>query len=200
MEDILDILWQKILIFIHYFVKGLDLAISPLNPLGPAVIILIIVILTVALTKLLSRVYKTKRYLKLKKEFQYWFNLRNEALTCEDPEKGKAMARNIDQAQLNKVYYNYFFEGLLNSLLTKYLPIFIMLAYVNETFNPDKLLKKFGQGYVFKFITLDGNVLKIGAVFWFVISMLLVYLVWYVVEKLYIKYKKSEESSQIEPL
>jgi hypothetical protein len=193
MEDVLDIVWLKILLLIHAFVKGLDFIFTPLNPLGPAVVILVIVLLTVASTKFLSRIYKTKRYLKLQKDFQYWYNLRNEALTCKDPEKGKALAKNIDQARLNKVYYDFFFEGLLNSIPTKYLPILIMLAYVNEAFKPDKLLKIFGREYIFKFVNFDGNVIKTGAVFWFVLSMLLVYLAWFVFEKLYFKYKKTEE-------
>lgn len=193
MEDVLDIVWLKILVLIHAFVKGLDFIFTPLNPLGPAVVILVIVLLTVASTKFLSRIYKTKRYLKLQKEFQYWYNLRNEALTCKDPEKGKALAKNIDQARLNKVYYDFFFEGLLNSIPTKYLPILIMLSYVNEAFKPDKLLKNFGREYIFKFVNFDGNVIKTGAVFWFVLSMLLVYLAWFVFEKLYFKYKKTEE-------
>ncbi|MDH3827867.1 MAG: hypothetical protein OET21_10645 [Desulfobacterales bacterium] len=192
MEDVLDIVWLKILVLIHTFVKGLDFIFTPLNPLGPAVVILVIVLLTVASTKFLSKIYKTKRYLKLQKEFQYWYNLRNEALTCKDPDKGQALAKNIDQAQLNKVYYDFFFEGLLNSIPTKYLPILIMIAYVNEAFKSEKLLKIFGKEYIFKFINIDGNVIKIGAVFWFVLSMLLVYLVWFVFEKLYFKFKKTK--------
>ena len=192
MEDVFDIVWLKILILIHTFIKGLDFIFAPLNPLGPAVMILVIVLLTIASTKFLSKIYKTKRYLKLQKEFQYWYNLRNEALTCKDPDKGKALAKNIDQAQLNKVYYDYFFEGLLNSIPTKYLPILIMIAYVNEAFKSEKLLKIFGKEYIFKFVNIDGNVIKIGAVFWFVLSMLLVYLVWFVFEKLYFKFKKTK--------
>ncbi len=192
MEDVFDIVWLKILVLIHTFVKGLDFIFAPLNPLGPAVVILVIVLLTVAATKFLSKIYKTKRYLKLQKEFQYWYNLRNEALTCKDPEKGKALAKNIDQAKLNKVYYDFFFEGLLNSIPTKYLPILIMIAYVNEAFKSEKLLKIFGKEYIFKFINIDGNVIKIGAVFWFVLSMLLVYQVWFVFEKLYFKFKKTK--------
>ncbi|MCJ7541150.1 MAG: hypothetical protein MUO88_15980 [Desulfobacterales bacterium] len=193
MEDVFDIIWLKILVLIHFFVKGLDFIFTPLNPLGPAVVILVIVLLTVASTKFLSKIYKTKRYLKLQKEFQYWYNLRNEALTIKDPEKGKALAKNIDQAKLNKVYYDYFFEGLLNSIPTKHLPILIMLAYVNEAFNPDKLLEYFGRDYILKFANFNGNVIKISAVLWFVLSMILVYLAWFVCEKLYFKYKKTEE-------
>jgi hypothetical protein len=190
MEEFLDIIWMKVLLVIQYFVKVLDFILAPLNPFGPAVVILTIVFMTIAATKFFSKIYKTKRYNELKKEFNYWFNLRKEALTCEDPEKGKELAKNIDQAKLNKVYYDYFFEGLLNSLLTKYLPILIMLAYVNEAYKPNKLLKNFGREYIFKFINYDGEAILIGAVFWFVLSMLLVYLTWYIIAQLYAKHLK----------
>jgi hypothetical protein len=193
MEEFLDIVWLKVLILVQYFVKCLDFILAPLYTFGPAVVILTVVLATVAATKYLSKHYKTNRYLALKKEFEYWFNLRNEALTCKDPHKGKEMAKNIDQAKLNKVYYDYFFEGLLSSLLTKYLPIFIMLAYVNEAFKPDKLLTKFGKKYIFKFVNYNGEVIFIGAVFWFVLSMLLVYIAWFAIGKLYagrVKIKK----------
>jgi len=145
MENFMDAVWLKLMVLLHSAGKIIDLILTPLNPLGPAAIILILVIVTVAATKLLSKVYKTKRYIKLEKEFKYWFNLRNEALANQDYEQGKALAKNIDQAELNKVYYNYFFEGLLNSLLTKYLPIFTMLAYVNEAFKTENLMKVFGS-------------------------------------------------------
>ena len=196
MEDVLDIIWLKILVLIHTFAKGLDFIFTPLNPLGPAVVILVIVLLTVASTKFLSKIYKTKRYLKLQKEFQYWYDIRNEALTCKDPEKGKTLAKNIDQAKLNKVYYDFFFEGLLNSIPTKYLPILIMLAYVNEAFKPDKLLENFGREYIFKFVNFDGNVVKIGAVLWFVLSMLLVYLAWFVIGNLYSKHLNPDKTKK----
>ncbi|MBW2320224.1 MAG: hypothetical protein JRF31_05100 [Deltaproteobacteria bacterium] len=149
--------------------------------------------MTVAATKYFSKIYKTKRYVELEKEFKYWFNLRKEALTCEDPEKGKELAKNIDQAKLNRVYYDYFFEGLLSSLLTKYLPIFIMLAYVNEAFKPDILLKNFGREYIFKFVNYDGKTILVGAVFWFVLAILLVYIAWFIAEKLYFKHIKTKE-------
>jgi H+/gluconate symporter-like permease len=190
MDDVFDIVWLKILVLVHAVAKVLNFLFAPLNLLGPAVAILVIVVLTVASTKFLSRIYKTKRYLKLQKEFQDLYNLRNEALTCQDPEKGKALAKNIDQARLNQVYYDYFFEGLLNSIPTKYLPILIMLAYVNETFKPKNLLENFGRDYILKFVSSNGNAVKIGAVFWFVLSMLMVYLAWFVIGKLVDKYKK----------
>jgi hypothetical protein len=190
MDDIFDIVWLKILVLVHAAVKGLDFLFAPLNRLGPALAISIIVVLTIALTKFFSRIYKTKRYLKLQEEFQTLYELRKEALTCEDPEKGKALAKNIDQGRLNQVYYDYFFEGLLNSIPTKYLPILIMLAYVNETFKPKNLLENFGRDYILKFVSFNENVVKIGAVFWFVLSMPMVYLVWFVIGKWVDRYKK----------
>jgi len=192
MDNVFDILWLKILVLVHAVVKGLDFLFAPLNLLGPAAAISVIVLLTIASTKFLSKIYKTKRYLKLEKEFQDLYNLRNEALTCKDFEKGKALAKNIDQARLNQVYYDYFFEGLLNSIPTKYLPILIMLAYVNETFKPKNLLEKFGRDYILKFVGSNGNVIKIGAVFWFVLSMLMIYLAWYAIGKWADKYKKKK--------
>jgi len=192
MEDVFDIAWLKILVLIHALVKGLDFLFAPLNPLGPAVAISVIVVLTVASTKFLSRIYKTKRYLELQEEFQYLYNLRNEALACKDPEKGKALAKNIDQARLNQVYYDYFFEGLLTSIPTKYLPILIMLAYVNETFKSKNLLEDFGRDYILKFVDFNGNVVKIGSVLWFVLSILMVYLAWLVIGHLVFRYKKKK--------
>ncbi len=192
MEDVFDIAWLKILVSIHALVKVLDFLFAPLNPLGPAVAISVIVVLTVASTKFLSRIYKTKRYLELQEEFQYLYNLRNEALTCKDSEKGKALAKNIDQARLNQVYYDYFFEGLLNSIPTKYLPILIMLAYVNETFKSKNLLENFGRDYILKFVNFNGNVVKIGSVLWFVLSMLMVYIAWFVIGRLVFRYKKKK--------
>jgi hypothetical protein len=192
MDDVFDIVWLKILVLVHAVVKGLNFLFAPLNLLGPAAAISVIVVLTVACTKFLSKIYKTKRYLKLQEEFQALYHLRNEALACEDPEKGKALAKNIDQARLNQVYYDYFFEGLLNSIPTKYLPILIMLAYVNETFKPKNLLENFGRDYILKFVSSNGNVVKIGAVFWFVLSMVMVYPAWFVIGKLVDKYKKKK--------
>ena len=195
MDEILDIIWQKILLLVHYFARCLDYILAPLNSFGPAVKILVIVLVTVAVTKFLSKIYKTKRYIELQKDFRYWYNLRKDALASKDPEQGKALAKNIDQAELNKVYYDFFFEGLLSSLLTKYLPILTMAAYVNEAFKPDNFVKNFGRDYVFRFINYDGKVILIGAVFWFVLSMILVYFAWFIIERIYAKYKKTEKQT-----
>ena len=187
MDKILDSLWLKIEILINYMKTSFDLVFAPLNALGPAVAILIIALVTVVITKFLTKIYRTRRYKELEKQFLHWFNLRQEALKCEDPEKGKLLVKNIDQAKLNKVYYDYFFEGLLNSLVTRYLPILIFLAYVNEAYQPGNLLQLFGRDYILKLKDLNGGTIVIGAGFWFVASLFLIYLGWSVIRWIYSK-------------
>ena len=183
MEDMLDIVWLKIVAAVSYLTGLMDVVLSPLYPLGPAWVILILVFVTVCITKTFSRYYTTKRYIALEKEFRHWYNLRREALSCEDPEKGKVLAKNIDQAKLNKVYYDYFFEGLLKNILTTYLPILCMAAYVNEAFRKDRLVEKFGREYVFSFSGSGGEPVVVGALFWFVVALLAIYLIWYIIAK-----------------
>jgi len=188
MEDALDSLWFKIVALVHYIKSFLDVIFAPLNSLGPAFAIFIIALITVLIAKFLTKHFKTKRYKQLQKEFVYYYNLRQEALKCEDREKGKLLAKNIDQAELNKVYYNYFLESFLSGLLTKYLPIFSFLAYVNEAYRPENLVKLFGREYVFKFSNFSGEEILVGAVFWFVISILLIYLAWFIIGRICLKY------------
>jgi len=188
MEDLLDALWFKILDLIHYVANFLDLIFAPLNFFGPVIAISTIAFITVILTKILTKIFKTKRYQKLQIEFDHWYNIRQEALKCEDYDKGKRLARNIDQAKLNQVYYNYFFEGFMLGLATKYLPILLLLAYVNEAYKPSNLQKLFGREYVFKFGSSNGEAVLFGAVFWFIVSILLIFLGWFIIGRLYKKY------------
>lgn len=183
MDALLDVIWFKIVAGIYHLKDLLDFIFGPLNTLGPAVAILLIALVTVVITKSLSKVFKTRRYRELQKEFKHWFNIRQEAMKCEDREKAKRLAKNIDQAKLNKVYYDYFFEGLLNNIVTKYLPILLLLAYVNETYQPTNLLKLFGREYVFKVGHVGENTLLVGSIFWFMISIVLIYLVIFTFKK-----------------
>ena len=187
----MDAIWMKIMGFVLYSKGLLDGALSPFNVLGPACVILILALITVILTKFLSRIYKTKRYRSLKIEFEHWYNLRQEALKCEDKEKAGLLAKNIDQAKLNRVYYDYFFEGLLRNLLTQYLPILIFAAYINESYNPEHLMNLFGRDYVFRFMWFDREPLLMGGVFWYVLSLVGLYLLWYVVRKGVLRYKSN---------
>ncbi len=188
MDDFLDVLWLKIVALVHHVRALLEILFSPLNALGPAFAISTIAFLAVALSKYLTKTFKTKRYLELQKEFEYWHNLRQEALKCEDPEKAKLLAKNIDQAKLNKAYYDYFFEGFLIGLMTKFLPLMVFMAYVNEVYKPNNMIKLFGREYVFKFTSFNGEAIFVGAVFWYVVSIVLAYVVWSIVKKIWSKY------------
>ena len=190
MDEFLDTLWFKILAGINAVIDLVDRTLAPLNFMGPAVIIFLIVLVLVALTKALSRSYTTKRYRKLKENYEHWFELRREAMAGEDREKGKALAKNIDQAELNKAYYDYFFEGFLKNMLTTIFPVLLTAAYVATAYKPEKLLKTFGQPHIFRFTDIGGKPVVVSAFFWFVISLLVVHVLWFVGSRVYKRYFK----------
>lgn len=180
MDDFLDIAWMKILNLLDHIVTLANQVLSPLNNLlGPAMVIFLLVLLMVAVSKLLAKSYTTKRYMELKGNYEHWFELRRQALSWEDREKGKALAKNIDHAQLNKAYYDYFFEGFLKSIITSILPILLLAAYVNRAYSPENLTKLFGREYIFKISRSGSDPIVISAFFWFVISLFLVHLAWF---------------------
>ncbi len=174
----MDTLWLWTLEVIKIIQAGLDFLFSPLHALGPTATIFCIAAVTVVVARFFTKRFKTKRYYRLEQEFRYWYELRQEALRIkeEDPEKGKALARDIDKGKLNKAYYDYFFEGLLNNLLTMYIPFFSMLAYVNYTYRPEALEKLFGRSALFSFTWLNGQSYPVGAAFWFFCSAIMSYL------------------------
>ncbi len=187
MEELLDSLWFKIIELIGLFESLLDFIFVPLNFFGPAFAISMIALFTVIITKFLTKIIKTKRYETLTKDFKHWYNIRQQAMKCEDPEKAKLLAKNIDQVKLNKVYYDFFFEGFMIGIITKYLPILIFAAYVNEAYRTENLIKVFGREYVFKFAGSGSKPILIGGVFWFIVSILLIYIGWFLIKR---RYKK----------
>ena len=184
MDALLDTIWMYVEIAVQSAAHLLDQVLAPLAPLGPAAVIVVIAMSTVALTKLFGRLYQTKRHAELKRDFQHWYQLRQEALTCPDREKGKALARNIDQAKLNKAYYDYFFEGFMKSLLTRYLPILTMLAYVNEAFRPERLSAVYGRDHLFQWHLFSSEPVAINAPFWYFVAILFIYIFWAVATRL----------------
>lgn len=184
MDEFLDIVWFKIIALTQTVVNAMDVIVSPLNVLGPGMVIFILVFVTVAFTKLFKRFYTTKRYEALKKEFNHWAEIRKQAMEIENREKGKRLAKNIDQAKLNRVYYDYFFEGFLKNILTTILPVLLMAAYVNEAYHPDRLSELFGKSYVFKVPGFGGEPTPAGALVWFVLSLILVHILWAVTKKM----------------
>ena len=170
MEEYFDIAWEYIYLSIQKGVAVLDYLLSYLHFLGPVPVIVLLAALTVALTKLLKKYVKTKRLGTLEKDFQYWLAIREEAMQCEDRDKGKALAKNIDSAKLNKAYYDYFLEGLLLSFITFYLPVISMASYINEAYRSERLFELFGRDYICRFGSSDPVVF--GALFCFLISIL----------------------------
>lgn len=185
MEAFMDQLWLNIEAAVAYGQQLLDTVFSPLHSLGPAGAIFIIALVTVSITKLLTRTIVTRRYKELKEKFMYWHKIRQEALKWGESERGRRLARNIDQAELNRLYYDYFFEGFMISLVTRCLPIMVFLAYVNEAFQPDRLLAIFNQPFVFQLGAGGENPFPIGSVFWFVVSIILSYVLWGSAKKIY---------------
>lgn len=192
----MDELWMIILNALRQVQGGLDILFAPLHALGPVVTISVIAVLTAAVTKFFSK-FRTRRYRQLKKEFHYWYEIKQEALKLRDtePEKARELGRNIDQAKLNKVYYDYFFEGLLNNILTMYIPIFMMLGYVNSTYNAKALEAMFGKPYLFLLPWVNGKSYEIGAVFWFVFCIFAFYIISFIA-KLILNKKKAGGKTQ----
>lgn len=193
----MDQLWMQIAQMLTWLGKGLDILFSPLFVLHPAIAVAIIALVTVAAAKGFGR-YKTKRYQRLETEFLYWYQLRQEAMNAHpDSQKAKQLAQNIDQAKLNQVYYDYFFESFLNSLLTQYIPIFLMFGYIHVFYAPQGLYEKFDRSILFLLTRSDGRPIPIGAPPWFVLWVVLGYLLWFLGKKYYFSRKKGENRSEL---
>ncbi len=170
-------LWDFIEIYLTKITLFMDKIVSPLDVLGPGAVIFLLALITVLFTRFMSKVYTTKRYRELEKDYEHWQALRIEAMKHEDREKGKRLARNIDSAKLNQAFYDYFIEGFLKNLLTNVLPILLMLAYVTSAYSPAELVDRFNRQYVFFIETGGATPWPVGTMFWYVISVLLSFLI-----------------------
>jgi hypothetical protein len=197
MENFMDALWFKIVDLVEMTAAGLDLLFEPLHVLGPAAAISAIALAAVCVSKLLDwALPHTRRQRELEAEFNRLYRLRQEALDCGDPEKGKYLARNIDQAEMNGVYYNLFFEKLMRNLMTTYLPIFSFLAYVNEAYSPAALTAKFGISSVMTLPSLSGEAVAAGGVFWYLASVVAIFILWFAGGLLYGKMRRKNDAPE----
>ncbi len=180
----MDTVWLYILDMIQLIRMGLDFIFRPLEVLGPTAAVTGMALATMLVAKTLTEKIKTRRYKRLQREFDYWYQIRQEAMRLkeEDPERAKGLAKDLDQGKLNELYYNYFIEGLLNNLLTLYIPVFSMLTYVNNAYDPAGLRERFGQGYLFA-VTLGERTYEMGSVFWFLLVLVTSYILWVVLRK-----------------
>jgi len=175
MDDVLDSAWAWIEIGINNAIIFLDTVLSPFHFMGPELLIFFLVLITIFFSRFFIKHYNTRRYIQLKQNFDYWFELRQVATNHADSQKGKAIAKNIDQAELNRAYYDFFFEGLLKSLITTWLPLFCTLSYVNRSFTPERMTKTFGRESLFMFHGHTVFPWEIPSIFWFFISLALIY-------------------------
>ncbi|MEA3547001.1 MAG: hypothetical protein U9R66_04995 [Thermodesulfobacteriota bacterium] len=194
MDEFMDALWGNILIMAQYGASLLDRLLTPFHVFGPLVVMTLLALVTVVVTKLLNRVIVTKRYTRLEKDFQHWFKIRQEAMKCEDYEKAKRLARNIDQAKLNRVYYDYFLEGFLLGLMRNVLPIFLMCTYINVYYRAEELSRLFGKAYMLSIPSTGGEPILVGAIFYYIMTLLLSYLAWFIVTKIAAKKVSSPKS------
>jgi len=194
MDSLMDRTWEMIYTFLNKVAVFLDTLFSPLEILGPGFVIFFLAFLIVIITRVMSRFYVTKRYLILKKEFEHWQGIREEAMKHPDKEKGKRLARNIDKAELNKVYYDYFFEGLLKNFITNVMPILFMVTYVTTVYTPETLLKRFGNKWVFSFSIGESFHMDVSSLFWFVICIILSFTLFIILKRVFKKLYVNKES------
>lgn len=198
MEAILDTVWEYLYGAILQAGTTLDTGLTPLRDLlGPAAMLVLLAASTVALTKFLGRHCKTKRLLSLEKEFYHWLDVRDEAMRCKDRDKGARMARNIDQAKLNRCYYDYFLEGLLLSLASMYLPILAVLSYINTFYHPERLMAQSGKTYILIFSRAGAPPLAIGSVFFYLFCLISCYAGWAFLKKAWAWQRRREVIREI---
>lgn len=185
MNNFLDTVWEQIETMLSTVVSFMDSMISFIEFLGPGKVIFLLAFSAVAVTRILNKLYVTKRYAMLKQEFEHWKGVRELALSLnqDNREKGKSLAKNIDQAKLNQTYYDYFFEGLLKNLVTTVLPVLLMVSYVTKTYTPDTLMQRFGSKWVFSLFNGSAFELNISSFLWFVVCLILSYILYMVIKK-----------------
>jgi hypothetical protein len=198
MEHFLDKVWEYLYAAILFTAASFDSLLSPLhNLIGPAAVIIMLAAITVTCTKFLGKKCRTKRHIKLEKDFYHWLGVREEAMRCEDREKGSRMARNIDQAKLNRCYYDYFLEGLLLSLATMYLPILMVMSYVNTFYRPERLMDLTGKTYILQFGSSSGDPQPIGSIFFYFVALISFYMGWALLKKVLARRKQKRIINEI---
>jgi uncharacterized membrane protein (DUF106 family) len=187
MNDGMDRIWEFIEAFLNNIVVFLDIALAPLEVLGPGVVIFVLAFLVVVFTRIIARFYVTQRSVKLEKEFRYWQGIREEAMKHPIREKGKTLAKNVDQAQLNRAYYDYFFEGMLKHFLVNVLPILLMVSYVTKVYTPQTLLQRFGERWIFSFSLGSFSQVNVSSMLWLVICFVLSFILFAVLKMVFKK-------------
>ena len=191
MEYVLDTIWENLYAAILFLSGSIDGLLSPVHTVtGPASVIVSLALITVFTTKFLGKKLRTKRHIKLEKEFHHWLTVREEAMAIKDGDKGARMARNIDQAKLNRCYYDYFLEGFLLNMATMYLPILLVLSHVNHFYRPERLIELSGKDHIIQLGANGGEPLLIGSIFLYFVSLITFYLTWSFLKKGVSRYRQ----------
>ena len=190
MDEFFDTIWEQLFALIKAAAAGLDSLLSPLYFLGPLPVIVLLAFVVVVITRILKKYIHTKRLVETEEDFQHWMKIREEAMKCEDSEKGRAIAKNIDKAKLNRAYYDYFLESLLLSFATFMLPVFSMAAYINEYYRAERLMELFGRDYVLKFGETDPVIM--GALFCYICSVVFISILFFVVKSISKRYFRTK--------
>ena len=186
MDDFLDIVWMQIQYGLENVCTALDKLLAPVEVLGPAWVVLVLALATAGITRILSKIYRTRRFKDLKDEFIHWQSVRQVAMEAEDRDKGAAMAKTIDLAKLNQVYYDYFFEGLMKNMVTTVLPLLLVVSYLSRTYTRESLETRFGSQWIFT-LGSSPDAFQVGTLLWFIIcvsaSFILFTLVGFLIKK-----------------
>ncbi len=186
MDEFLDRIWVYIEAFLSHAVLSLDALFSHFEFFGPGFVIAVLAFLVVGFTRIVGKFYQTKRFVALKKDYEHWQGVREEAMKHSDRDKGKALAKNIDQAKLNKAYYDYFFEGLLKHFLTNVLPLLLAASYVTTVYTPQTLLERFGEKFVFS-LTIGSSQVNVSSLLWFVVCVMFSFIIFYTLKTIFKK-------------
>ena len=178
-DSFLDNLWLIILALFSTAGQFVFSLTSLLHPSGPTATIAAFSFTVVVVTKLLDKVITTRRYTELEEKFFHWKSIRDETGSWNDRETGSRMARNIDQAELNRAYYDYFFEGVLLGIARRGFPLLLGFGFINEFYNPLKMEAIFGRTFLFALPSTTGEAFLVGAVFWYIIVVILSFLLWF---------------------
>ncbi|WP_321494667.1 EMC3/TMCO1 family protein [uncultured Desulfobacter sp.] len=197
MDDFLDIVWMQIQYGLENVCAALDKLLAPVEVLGPAWVVIILAFATAGITRILSKIYRTRRLKNLKEEFLHWQSVRQVAMEAEDREKGKAMAKNIDQAKLNQVYYDYFFEGLMKNMITTVLPVLLVISYLSRTYTRESLETRFGSQWIFT-LGSSPDAFQVGTLLWFLLCLPASFILFGLVGFL-IKKRKKDTANDFEP-
>ncbi|MBW1666569.1 MAG: hypothetical protein JRI79_08670 [Deltaproteobacteria bacterium] len=165
-----DRLWLRIAPLFSTASSLLGAAFSPFMLLGPELGIASIAALTYIVTRILSRLYSPRAIEKLQEEFNKLKEMREEAAS----HGAKEVCKGLDD-EMDKIYFEQMRVSIVRGSAVHSIPMLAMLCWVWSYFSPETLQRMYGKPYVVKLPFTIGIYDHIGAGFWFVICLGLVW-------------------------